>query len=64
MEFLYEYGMFFAKAITVVLAIIAVVIIVLASAVKQKGGKGELRLTNISEELEELQHDLKEELYT
>jgi serine protease SohB len=64
LEFLYEYGMFFAKAITVVLAIIAVVIIVLASAVKQKGGKGELRLTNISEELEELQHDLKEELYT
>lgn len=64
MEFLYEYGMFFAKAITVVLAIIAVVIVVLASAVKQKGGKGELRLTNISEELKELQHDLKEELYS
>ncbi|ACA87176.1 protease SohB [Shewanella woodyi] len=64
MEFLYEYGMFFAKAITVVLSIIAVVIVILASAVKQKGGKGELRLTNISEELKELQHDLKEELYT
>ena len=64
MEFLYEYGLFFAKAITVVLSIIAVVIVVLASAIKQKGGKGELRLTNISEELEELQHDLKEELYT
>ncbi len=64
MEFLYEYGLFFAKAITVVLSIIAVVIVVLASAIKQKGGKGELKLTNISEELEELQHDLKEELYT
>lgn len=64
MEFLYEYGLFFAKAITVVLSIIAIVIVVLASAIKQKGGKGELRLTNISEELEELQHDLKEELYT
>ncbi|TRY10388.1 protease SohB [Shewanella hanedai] len=64
LEFLYEYGLFFAKAITVVLSIIAVVIVVLASAIKQKGGKGELRLTNISEELEELQHDLKEELYT
>ncbi|MEC4724738.1 protease SohB [Shewanella sp. D64] len=64
MEFLYEYGMFFAKAITVVLSIIAVVIVVLASAIKQKGGKGELRLTNLSEELKELQHDLKEDLYS
>lgn len=64
LEFLYEYGMFFAKAITVVLSIIVVVVVVLASAVKQKSGKGELKLTNISEELKELQHDLKEELYS
>ena len=62
MEFLYEYGLFFAKAITIVLSIIAVVILVLASAVKQKGEKGELRLTNLSEELKNLKHDLKEEL--
>ncbi|QFU22268.1 protease SohB [Shewanella eurypsychrophilus] len=62
MEFLYEYGLFFAKAITIVLSIIAVVILVLASAVKQKGEKGELRLTNLSEELQNLKHDLKEEL--
>lgn len=62
MEFLYEYGLFFAKAITIVLAIIAVVVVVLASAVKQKGEKGELRLTNVSEDLKELKHDLKEEL--
>lgn len=62
MEFLYEYGMFLAKAITIVVAIVAVIIVVLASTVKHKSDKGELRVTNLSEELEELKHGLKEEL--
>ncbi|MGI2116394.1 protease SohB [Shewanella oncorhynchi] len=62
MEFLYEYGMFLAKAVTIVVAIIAVIIVVLASTVKHKSDKGELRITNLSEELEELKHGLKEEL--
>lgn len=62
MEFLYEYGMFLAKAVTIVVAIIAVVIVVLASTVKHKSDKGELRITNLSEELAELKHDLKAEL--
>lgn len=62
MEFLYEYGLFLAKAVTIVVAIVAVVVVVLASAVKQKSEKGELKLTNLSEELKSLKHDLKEEL--
>ncbi|CAM3909343.1 MULTISPECIES: protease SohB [Shewanella] len=62
MEFLYEYGLFLAKAVTIVVAIVAVVVLVLASAVKQKADKGELKLTNVSEELKDLKHDLKEEL--
>lgn len=62
MEFLYEYGMFLAKAITIVVAIVAVIIVVLASTVKHKSDKGELRITNLSEELEELKHGLKEVL--
>ncbi|SIR11825.1 inner membrane peptidase. Serine peptidase. MEROPS family S49 [Shewanella morhuae] len=62
MEFLYEYGMFLAKAATIVVAIVAVIIVVLASTVKHKSDKGELRITNLSEELEELKHGLKEEL--
>jgi serine protease SohB len=62
LEFLYEYGMFLAKAITIVVAIVAVIIVVLASTVKHKSDKGELRITNLSEELEELKHGLKEEL--
>ncbi|EHC06127.1 Peptidase S49 domain protein [Shewanella baltica OS625] len=62
MEFLFEYGMFLAKAVTIVVAIVAVIIVVLASTVKHKSDKGELRITNLSEELEELKHGLKEEL--
>lgn len=62
MEFLYEYGMFLAKAVTIVIAIIAVVVVVLASTVKHKSDKGELRITNLSAELAELKHDLKAEL--
>ncbi|MCS6180174.1 protease SohB [Shewanella baltica] len=62
MEFLYEYGMFLAKAVTIVVAIVAVIVVVLASTVKHKSDKGELRITNLSEELEELKHGLKEEL--
>ncbi|GIU05516.1 protease SohB [Shewanella morhuae] len=54
--------MFLAKAATIVVAIVAVIIVVLASTVKHKSDKGELRITNLSEELEELKHGLKEEL--
>lgn len=62
MEFLYEYGLFLAKAVTIVVAILAVVIVVLASTIKHKTEKGELKLTNLSDKLTSLKHDLKEEL--
>ncbi|GGQ15897.1 hypothetical protein GCM10009411_15380 [Shewanella litoralis] len=62
MEFLYEYGLFLAKAVTIVIAIMAVVVLVLASSMKNKADKGELRLTDISDELLQLKHQLKEEL--
>ncbi|MCK8044000.1 protease SohB [Shewanella sp. 1CM18E] len=62
MEFLYEYGLFLAKAVTIVVAILAVVIVVLASTIKHKTDKGELKLTNLSDNLKSLKHDLKEEL--
>ncbi|MEI6859782.1 MAG: protease SohB [Shewanella sp.] len=64
MEFLYQYGLFFAKTITVVISIIAVILFVLASTVKPKGEKGELLLINLSEDLKNLKYDLKEELLT
>ncbi|MBR9729254.1 protease SohB [Shewanella intestini] len=62
MEFLTQYGMFLAKAVTVVVAILAVVIFTLASSMKNKAEKGELKITDISERLADLAHDLKEEL--
>jgi serine protease SohB len=63
-EFLYEYGLFLAKAVTVLLVIVAVILMTLMSTVKHKPDKGELRLTHLSEELEALKHDLKQELLT
>jgi serine protease SohB len=61
-EFLYEYGLFLAKAVTVLLVILAVIAMTLMSTIKNKSDKGELRLTHLSEELEGLKHDLKQEL--
>jgi serine protease SohB len=62
LNFLIEYGMFLAKAVTIVIAIVAVVVIVIASGMKNKTDKGELILTDLSDELLQLKHDLKHEL--
>ena len=60
MEFLYEYGLFLAKAVTFVVALIAVIVVV-ASTAKHKTEKGELKITNLSEEFKDLVHNLKHE---
>ncbi|MCL1076730.1 protease SohB [Parashewanella spongiae] len=62
MEFLYEYGLFLAKAITFVIVILAIVTIVISASSKQKHGKGELKITNLTDQLESLTHELKHEL--
>ncbi|KFZ37955.1 peptidase S49 [Shewanella mangrovi] len=62
MEFLYEYGLFLAKAVTLVVAIAVVVAIVVSSAVKPKAEKGELHLSDLSDELSSLKHHLNAEL--
>lgn len=62
MEFLYEYGLFFAKAVTVVVAIGAIVAIIVSATVKPKSEKGELRLSDLSDELASLKHHLNAEL--
>ncbi|MDU0355177.1 protease SohB [Paraglaciecola aquimarina] len=54
MEFLYEYGLFIAKAITIVVAILLVVGGVISLASKQKQGKGNLEITSISDRLEDI----------
>ena len=63
MEFLYEYGLFVAKAITIVVAIGLVIGLIVNAASKGKvSGKGELYVDNISEDIEDTITDLKRSL--
>ncbi len=58
MEFLYEYGLFLAKTLTFVLAIIAVIVAITATALKQKGHKGELEIEDLSEHFADVEDDI------
>ncbi|PKG39604.1 protease SohB [Psychromonas sp. Urea-02u-13] len=62
MEFLFEYGLFLAKAITFVVTVAALLIIVIALTSKQKTKKGEIELTDISEQLKETKKSIEEQL--
>jgi serine protease SohB len=65
LNFLFEYGLFFAKALTIVIAIVAVLVVVLALASKQKpGGSGNLQLESLSEGFDDLSKMGKEALLT
>lgn len=66
MEFLYEYGLFFAKTATGVVAIAIVLALIASSAMagKSKSKKGELKLTSLSEKYREVKEALEEELLT
>lgn len=57
MEFLYEYGLFFAKTLTFVIAIAAIVAIIMGAAAKPKSKKGEIEIDDLSEQLVELKDD-------
>ena len=58
MEFLYEYGLFLAKTVTFVIAVIAIVAVGAASAIKHKHKKGELEITDLSEQFEEVEQEI------
>lgn len=60
MEFLYEYGLFLAKAITLVGAILVVVGGIAATAMKQKSGKGHLDIVSLSDRMEELANNARQ----
>lgn len=62
MEFLYEYGLFVAKAVTLVIAFIAVVSTIVGLASKQKHGKGQLEIVSISEQLKDITNYAKQVL--
>ena len=56
-ELLSEYGLFLAKIVTVVIAI-AVVAMLIVNLTQRKRQRGELRVTNLSEQYKEMQEDL------
>ena len=62
MEFLYEYGLFVAKAVTLVVAFVVVVATIVGVANKQKHGKGQLEITSISDQLKDITQYAKQVL--
>lgn len=63
MEFLYEYGLFLAKAATLVVAVILIIgAIAGAAATKSKVKKGQLQLLDLSEQYQVQTSDLQHEL--
>lgn len=62
MEFLYEYGLFVAKAATLVIAFVVVVSTIVGVASKQKQGKGQLEIVSISEQLKDITNYAKQVL--
>ncbi|WP_337161308.1 protease SohB [Vibrio alginolyticus] len=67
MEFLLDYGLFLAKIITVVAAIIVLLIIAKSTGGKSGAAKGELEITNLSEQhkqsVEQLEHHLHDDAF-
>lgn len=62
MNYLIEYAMFLAKALTIVVAIGAVIAMIVLAAVKPKNHKGELSFDDLSKEHHDLIEDLQQEM--
>jgi len=56
-ELLFQYGLFLAKIVTVVVAI-AVITVLIVNVTQRKRQRGELRITNLSEQHKDMQEDL------
>ncbi|QFQ76783.1 protease SohB [Vibrio harveyi] len=67
MEFLLDYGLFLAKIVTVVAAVIVLLIIGKSASGKSGAAKGELEVTNLSERhkdaVEQLEHHLHDDAF-
>jgi serine protease SohB len=59
LEFLYNYGLFLAQAITIVAAIVAVIVAIAATAIKPKSERGEIEIEDISEHLQDVKHQFE-----
>lgn len=67
MEFILDYGLFLAKIVTVVAAVVVLIIVVKSVGGKSGAAKGELEITNLSEQhkqsVEQLEHHLHDEAF-
>lgn len=59
---MYEYGLFVAKAVTLVIAFVVVVSTIVGVTSKQKQGKGQLEIVSISEQLKDITNYAKQVL--
>ena len=62
MEFLYDYGLFLAKAVTVVIAIVVVLASIFSLRGKGKSPEGEIEITDLADAYAERQHHFEEQL--
>lgn len=62
LEFLFDYGLFLAKAVTIVVAFALVVGLIAGAAMRQKPKKGEFQFTDLSDDYRQLQTELQGEL--
>ena len=58
MEILSYYGLFLAKTVTVVVAIIAIAMVIASLAMRKRGHGGQLKLTHLSERYREMKQDM------
>lgn len=59
MELLSQYGLFLAKALTIVIAIGAIVVLVFSTAQRKRQRKGELQVVNLGEQYSDMQQDMQ-----
>lgn len=59
MDLIANYGLFLAKAVTVVIAIAAIALILVNVAQRKRQTRGELRLTNLSEQYQDIQQEMQ-----
>jgi serine protease SohB len=62
LEFLYEYGLFIAKALTIVVSILLALGGIIGLVSKQKPGKGHLEISSLSDKLESITDFARSEL--
>jgi serine protease SohB len=64
-EFLSEYGLFLAKTVTLVLAVLFVVLLIMTMAARNRGNmrdKGSLQVLNLNDQLEDMKDELRHEV--